>query len=99
MLEVDTTEEATGEGTTSERATAARSDDMLQTEEMASVGLAVNTRARVVLCLESRQTVKPKHLFNHVRRHSGVTLPLHACHDIFETHVMLPDHGRPLMSG
>ena len=95
---VDAAEEATGDdGTQSELPAVVWSDDMLQTEEMASVGLVVNTRARVVLCLECRQAVKPKRLFDHIRRHLGMTLPLNACHDIIETFDLLqsPETARP----
>ena len=67
------------------------SSDMLQTDQMASVGIAVNTRARVVLCLECRQAIRPKLLYDHIRHHPPMELALHICNDIAETHDLLPD--------
>jgi hypothetical protein len=73
------------------------SADMVQTDAMASVGIAVNTRARVIICLACRQAIQPNRLYDHIRRHAPMRLPLHACDTILGAYDLIqnPAKARP----
>ena len=51
------------------------SQDMTQTTEMETLGICVNTVARVVVCLSCSSVVKPSELASHLKRLHKVTPP------------------------
>ena len=71
------------------------SEDMIQTEEMAKLGICVNVPAKVVVCLACSSAVKPSDLHRHlIRTHAPMSTTPAYCQELTDTYSLLEDPAR-----
>jgi len=89
------------------------SEDMVQTTAMQSLGICVNTVARVIVCLACSSVIKPSDLVRHLRRaHKPLSTTPEFCDELVNTYDLHEDplssrpgsiitaiYGLPLVSG
>lgn len=70
-------------------------EEMIQTEEMARLGICVNTMAGVIVCLACSLAVKPSELRQHLRKHQLLLSTTDTfCQDLAETYSLIEDPVR-----
>ena len=70
-------------------------EEMIQTEEMARLGICINTTAKVIVCLACSSAIKPSELHQHLRKHElSLSTTSTFCQDITETYDLIDDPVR-----
>jgi len=68
------------------------SEDTVQTEAMARLGLCVNTAARVVVCLDCASAVQPSELARHFSKvHPPMSTTASYCEELLKTYDLRPE--------